>query len=500
MSVVIVGGGPAGCGAAKLLMHLGHRVVLIDRPAADHASLAESIPPSARKPLAAVGLLDAVETAGFHPWRGNTVWWAGREPRIEAFPPGVHGYQVIRRDLARRLLDDVTRAGATVVAGTVVDVVRPGGDPGGAREGPSVLVNTGLERTRLSADYVLDCSGRAGVIARRGFREPDTSHHTIALAGVWRRDTPWPVEDDSHTLVASYADGWAWSVPTGSGVRHFTVMVDPQRTARGGASASHDVYRGELAKVEPFQPILDGATCVEGPWGADASLHGARQYAGPGFVLVGDAASCINTLSSYGVKKALASAWLAAVAVHTALTRPAMADEALAFFDRRERAVYAAARRQAAAFALPAAEETAHPFWTSRALSPDGFDELGGAGVIGDPDVSALAGDPDVLKAFAMLRAQATLRVVMAPDVRIAPRAAVVGHEIVHQEHLFLQEWPHGLRYLRGVNLVDLLRLAPEHDDVGVLLERFTQTHPGAAIPDILGALAVLVARGALKA
>ena len=270
-------------------------------------------------------------------------------------------------------------------------------------------------------------------------------------------------------------------------------MVDPKRTTRERAAGAREVYLGELAKVEPFHPILEGADFIEGPWGADASLYSAGQYAGPGFLLVGDAASSIDPLSSYGVKKALASAWLAAVAVHTAITRPAMADEALAFFDRRERAMYAAARRQAGAFAAAVAGESPHPFWVSRAEADD---EPGEAG---DPDVAALARDPDVISAFAALRSQPALEVAIGPSARIAPRAAVVGHEIIRQDHVFIPEWPDGLRYLRGVDLVDLMRLAPAHQDVGALLERFAEDHAGVAVPDVLGALAVLIARGGLR-
>lgn len=61
-------------------------------------------------------------------------------------------------------------------------------------------------------------------------------------------------------------------------------------------------------------------------------------------LLVGDAGSFVDPLSSAGVKKALASGWLAAVAVHTALVRPAMRDAAFRFFAAREREMYASLR------------------------------------------------------------------------------------------------------------------------------------------------------------
>ena len=84
--------------------------MIIERPRAERRALAESIPPSADKVLAALGMLPAVQDARFHPWRGNTVWWGTDASRVEAFPDGVSGYQVDRarfdallRDLAAGL-------------------------------------------------------------------------------------------------------------------------------------------------------------------------------------------------------------------------------------------------------------------------------------------------------------------------------------------------------------------------------------------------------------
>jgi hypothetical protein len=42
---------------------------------------------------------------------------------------------------------------------------------------------------------------------------------------------------------------------------------------------------------------------LERAWACDASVHHATRYGGANFVLVGDAASFIEPLSSFGVKK-----------------------------------------------------------------------------------------------------------------------------------------------------------------------------------------------------
>ena len=303
---------------------------------------------------------------------------------------------------------------------------------------------------------------------------------------------PW-LADDSLTFVAAYEDGWAWSVAGAPSERHVTAMIDPQRTGILRGAAARQVYLEELAKIQPFGPLLAGATLVRGPWGADASVYSAERYSGRGFLLIGDAGSFIDPLSSFGVKKALASAWLGAIAAHTILTRPAMADEALRFFDRREHAVYDSARRHAADFARRAASATDHPFWLARASAEGGADPEDGV------DTTALSRDPGVMRAFDDLRRRASVRFRTGAGARFEPRAAVRGREIVMEDHLVLPAWPDGLRYIRGVDVVSLVRLAPAHTDVGELVEVFVRAHGPLALPDVLGTLATVVAKGALE-
>jgi flavin-dependent dehydrogenase len=481
--VLIIGAGPAGCAAARLLAAWGHRVLVVDRPDGESGELAESIPPSAQRVLAAIGALPAVEDAGFLPWRGTIVWWGREAPRVEAFPPGTAGYQVERQAFARLMRDLARASGAELRAGIVREI-----DPGRT----AATVEADGRSETVSASFVLDCSGRAGVMARRGLRRAGPSVRTIALAARWTADA-WPIGDDTRTLVASYEDGWAWSIATRPGVRFITVMVDPARTELARGLTSRGIYLAEIAKVRAFAPLVERGTPIAGPWGADASGYNAMRCAGPGFLLVGDAASFLDPLSSFGVKKALASAWLAAIVAHTVLVRPGMRDAALAFYDRRERELYASAGPQSARFAAEAAPaDASHPFWLARASSPDDSDLGGGI------DTAALARDPDVLAAFEDLRQRSAVHLRPGGGVRIEPRPAVRGREIVLDDHLILGGWPEGVRFLRNVDVLSLWRAAQAHDDVGDLCAAIAQVQPGVALPDVLGALAVLIARGAL--
>src|SRR5205823_2546891 len=149
-----------------------------------------------------------------------------------------------------------------------------------------------------------------------------------------------------HTVVESYEGGWAWSVPSSRTRRYVTVMVDPRVTAMRGGARLADSYRSELARTTALARLTSSARLRDEPFARDASPYGADRFGAPGALLVGDAASFVDPLSSYGLKKALASAWLAAVVVHTGLTDPQMSNDAVAFFDARERAMHAYVRRR----------------------------------------------------------------------------------------------------------------------------------------------------------
>ena len=456
--VVVLGGGPAGAAAARLLAVWGHSVRLTTRPAADHR-LAVSIPPSCAKLFDTIGVTTAIERAGFVRSTGNTVWWGQQEARLETFADRALGWQVDLNILESILLGEAERAGVAVERRVVA-----------ADE-------------QLSAAYRLDCTGRAGLLARaRNVRRYDDGPRTIALAGEWRRDS-WPLPDDTHTVIESYADGWMWSVPTAGGVRHVSAMIDPQRSALARGGSARDVYLAEIAKTRAFKNIVTGASLTTGPTGWDASTYGSHEYAGDDWLLVGDAASFIDPLSSAGVKKALASAWLAAVAVNTAVKTPSMRAHAFEFFAAREREIERHYAAESRAFLAAAGREHDRPFWATRSADLEGTNDDAGA----------------VRHAFERLKTSDVLRVRVADQVRFEPRALVDGNEIRLAPYIIAPDSA-ATRYLHGIDLVPLLELAPQFSQVGDLFEAYRRGRPAVPLHDFLLALSSAVARGWLVA
>ena len=246
--------------------------------------------------------------------------------------------------------------------------------------------------------------------------------------------------------MESYENGWAWSVPVERSVRYVAFMTDRRRP-----------YLGELAKTRAFREIFSRGTLQSPTWGRDAAVFCSRKVAGPGFLIAGDAAATLDPLSSFGVKKAMASGWVAAVVANTCLRRPEMQDAALQFFEERERDVFESYDRLSAA-------------WHG--------DELP---------------SPELQAALEDLRARPSIRLAIAPGVTRGLRPAIDGREIVLRDSIG------GIDFVANVNAPQLAELAPGFTQVPDLFDAYNRAGPTVPLPDFLTALSTLVAKGILK-
>jgi flavin-dependent dehydrogenase len=500
--VLVVGAGPAGSTAAQLLASWGWSVVLVHHPAA-RPSLAESLPSSTRKLFTLLGQLDRVEAAGFHPNDGNVARWAEESRVTPTTDAGFH----VSRTAFDRLLRDCARAAQARIVDAVVRRVEPG-DPTlvtAVRADDSVVT--------YAARFVLDCSGRTGVVARRGFRRADARYRTLAIVAEWESEA-WPADQRTQTVIESFRDGWAWSVPLSSTRRQCTVMVEPGRSPAwfeppadrpedqvlyGARQTIQSIYLRELPHAVELSRRLAGATQTSPAWACDASVYDAVRAADGGVLLVGDAASFIEPLSSAGVKKALLSAWRASVVANTCLRKPALASAALDFYARREQQVYAACMRRTRPFFTEAAAVYATPFWSIRAA----YAESAEATVFDDSDAltdEALASDAEVRLAFERLRASEHVRLRVSAALQYQPMASIEGREVVMRDALVVPGLESPLQFAAGVNLAALARLADGHSEVAALLAAYHAEVGPVPLTGLLTGLSLLVARHALVA
>jgi hypothetical protein len=268
--------------------------------------------------------------------------------------------------------------------------------------------------------------------------------------------------------------------------------------AQAGPRRLEAAYARELEKTQDIRARLAGARQTSMPWACDASVYDALRAAEPGMLLVGDAASFIEPLSSAGVKKSMTSAWRAAVVANTCLTKPSMAATAEEFHAQRERQVYTECRRLAADFFNEAAAWHASAFWSARASGP----APGDTDHRGRPDNLDRRDHRDesagVRLAFDRLRDAAQIKLRPSSSLRFASIAEIEGREVVLREGLMMPGDDSPVRFAAGVNLPALVRLAAECDEVPALFSAYN-THVGPVPMDgLLTGLSLLVARHAL--
>ena len=412
-AILVIGAGPAGTTAARLLAQWGHAVRLVTRPPREGrraGGLAESLTPSCGKFFDLLGITAAVDAAGFVRATGNTVWWHPGEARVEMFADGARGWQVTSVSLERVMLDAAARAGAVV------------------------------ERRRLTPDEAAGCrrpsastAAVAPALARRAGRVYEPGHRTVALSATWTRPGGWPVPEPTHTLLEARRRLGVVGAPGRRAPRrrrHGRSRDQRHRPRRGGSGR---VCRGAWQDHAPRR-LLAPARRLDDPVGWDASMADSTHYAGADWLVVGDAASFVDPLSSAGVKKALASGWLAAIVTHTVLTKPAMADIARRFFAEREAEMYRGYLALTRHYLREAAAGHARPFWAQRAEGGAGE----GPGPASGLDVGA------VRAAHERLRAAPAFRVRRSEAVRLEPRPAIAGREIVLEPRLVTAAVPLG--------------------------------------------------------
>lgn len=480
--VVVIGGGPAGASIASLLATRGHTVQVAARAIDDRRGIAESLPPSTRKVMAAVGILDAVERSGSYRNIGNAVWWGGEAGRLEDFraPGEASGLQIWRPAFDRLLEEHAISSGVTWRAGNVTGV-RLEAD----RVETTVMRPDGAVETLVSP-FVVDASGRSAVIGR-ALRRPLASVRTHAWIGHWTHGAT-ALAADTRTLVETTDDGWVWSVPVSATERCVTVMIDPERTRFACDGPLRQRYLGELAKTHHIGRLLDGAAPGH-VWGCDASLYDTTGSGGPRQLVVGDAGSFIDPMSSFGVKKALTSAWMGAAVAHACLTEPAIERQARELFVSREREAWAASVRRSAEYARDAGTHHGTPFWTARA-------EMA-AGVASS--VERTPAGSDVLKAFDDLRARPAVRLRPRSDVRFAWLPAFRGPGVALEKALVSDAFEQPVRFIENVDLTRLVELAADQRQVGELFDGYCAREAPVPLPSFLRALSVLVAGRVLE-
>ncbi len=324
--------------------------MLVD--AADRAAfrIGEGLPPAIRPLLTSLGLQTRIEAQAHRPALANRSAWGSAQISETDFimHPFGHGWHLDRRAFEQTLVDAAGEAGAVVMRGTVRRV------EAGMGTWCATVTGTAVE-AKLSAEVVVDCSGRRALFARRQGARRRRRDRLVALAALLASEIP---DADATTLVEAVGDGW-WHTAQLPGAQRIAIYFTDSDLLGGRSERTADAFRARLA-----QTLHVGSLCAERgyrlvslPWIAAADTARLDHVYGDGWIAAGDAAASFDPVSSQGIMSAIQSGQDAARAI------------LCGSFDEYADQVDARFRRYAARCASVYAQERrwVHaPFWSRR--------------------------------------------------------------------------------------------------------------------------------------
>jgi len=339
--VLVAGGGPAGSLAAAMLAREGVDVTLVEKEHFPRYHIGESLLTSILPTLEFVGAAERVEAHGFvKKYGGYFRMKHGEVPgHIDFSTQGryKHSYQVVRSEFDNILFEHARAVGARATDRTAVtDVEFDGGRPVAAK-----VRRPGGSVERIEFDHLVDATGQSGLLSARYHRDrrAEETFANVAVGTYFRgakayRDVAGVEHPGAFSMEAlTDGSGWTWAIPLHDGRLSVGVVLhrDTFRARRHDLGSDEAVFADGLTRSPDVTSLLENAV-REGKariW-RDYSYF-ARDYAGPGYRLAGDAAGFIDPLFSTGVHMACMGALSAAATICSEIRGDHPADDLAKF-------------------------------------------------------------------------------------------------------------------------------------------------------------------------
>jgi len=346
--VAVIGAGPAGSAAAAWAARAGRDVLLIDaaefprdKPCGD------GLTPRAVAELALLRLGDWLEEHIAH--RGLRLTGFGGEVEVDwpgpSFPS--HGSAVARTELDERIRQVAMDSGAaTLMGGKVVAVQH---DSRGRVT--SLMLRNGAGAIEVGCAEVIVADGARSPVGRMlGRRWHQQTTYGVAVRGYLaspRSDDPWLSTNlELRTRHGDLLPGYGWIFPLGNG--EVNIGVGALATEKRPPDVALRKLINFYADLRREEWEFDGAP--RAAMSALLPMGGAVSgVAGPNWMLVGDAAACVNPMNGEGIDYGLETGRLAAELLGSGDVSAAWP----ALLQQRYARAFSIARRLAALLTVP---------------------------------------------------------------------------------------------------------------------------------------------------
>ncbi|WP_327697958.1 tryptophan 7-halogenase [Streptomyces sp. NBC_00459] len=340
--ILVIGGGPAGSTASTLLAKQGFEVTLLEAATFPRYHIGESILPSALPVLDLLGVRKKVEEYGFVRKGGAYFEWGPENWELNfdhLEGSDAYSYQVVRSEFDKILLDHAGESGVEVHEGTRISEIGFDGE-----RPVSAVWKRGAETGTITFDFLIDCSGRNGVMATKYLknRKFNEAFKNIAVWSYFRGVKPLDKGPKGAIAVCSVPDGWFWAIPLHDGTHSVGLVNNAARFTehRNRLGGTDEVFAEAVESSSRIKDMLAGAERIADFKAEQDYSYAAENFTGPGYVLAGDAACFLDPLLSTGVHLATFSGLLAGAGVSSVLRGELTEDEALGFYQQAYRQAY----------------------------------------------------------------------------------------------------------------------------------------------------------------
>jgi flavin-dependent dehydrogenase len=319
--VIVIGGGPSGSTVSTLMAQRGKKVLLLEREKFPRFHIGESLIPQTYWVLERLKMLPKMK--GSHFIKKYSVQFVNQRGKLsEPFYFVEHRphessqtWQVRRSEFDHMMLNNASEQGVEVHQGVrVLEVLFEGTRAVGVR----ARFENGEEK-EIRASVVVDASGQSSLlIDRLKLREWDPELKKAAVWTYWKGAYRDKEKDEGATIVIQTEDkkGWFWYIPLHDNivsvgvVAGYDYLFAPDRT-----KDYEKLYFEEVDRCPGVKPRIEKAERCDIFRAQKEYSYRAKQVAGDGWVLVGDAFGFLDPLYSSGVLLALTSGMMAADAI-----------------------------------------------------------------------------------------------------------------------------------------------------------------------------------------
>jgi flavin-dependent dehydrogenase len=337
---LIIGGGPGGSAAATFLARAGKRVLVLEKEHFPRFHIGESLLPYNQPIFEEMGVLPALQAAGFTRKLGAQFHLGNSSKQIKLtftngqFTRSQEAFQVERATFDDLLLKHARSSGAEVREGWTVTKFTNNG----AEVSLEARDENGVSEQFRGA-FLIDASGRSNLTGNQeGVKVVEPKLKKFAIFGHFEDVKMDEGPKAGDILIVRLEDAWFWLIPLSPKKVSVGCVLDQAAFIRAKESPaeaftriwqSSSEMRERMKNAKPVSPIQ--AT-------GDFSYRNRRLF-GPRLLRVGDAAGFMDPVFSSGVYLAMYSGRLAARAVLASL---AAGDDGRRRFKSYEKTIFRA--------------------------------------------------------------------------------------------------------------------------------------------------------------